>query len=71
MWNWFNNYSVDGILGEFHSLIGRLEAAVDFHNTQKTFHDQEADKHDALATTATEESNRAQSVADKLKELVG
>lgn len=71
MWDWFNNCSVDGILGEFHSLIGRLESAVDFHFGQAELHAQERKKHDDLVVFANTEAVRAQSVANKLKELVG
>lgn len=65
------DFNVDGILGEFHSLIGRLESAVDFHQTQSQVHYTEAQKHELLAKTAVDEADRAQSVAHKLKELVG
>lgn len=70
--NWlFGNYSVDSILGEFHGLIARLEAAVDYHKEQSVNHAVKADQYAELSEQSTDEAARAQNVADKLKSLVG
>lgn len=68
--NFWDN-SVDGILGEFHGLIARLETAVDHHSQKAGDYAQEAKRQNNLSTTAIYEATRAQNVADKLKSLVG
>lgn len=71
MFRWFTNYSVDGILGEFHLMIQKLENAFDHHNVEMNNHYDAVAKHQELALTAANEAQRAQTIAAKLKELVG
>ena len=66
----FWNDSVDSVLKAFTLLIGRLEAIAKARQQKARELDREVTRVSGLRTAAEAESQRAQRVASKLKELL-
>lgn len=73
MFSWIVNWlkpDVTKILGDFEGTISRLEYAMAWHQGQQNKKATEAQKLLNEASDHITESNRAHTVADKIKELI-
>lgn len=66
---WFKD-TIDGILGEFHSIHGRLTAHAELKTKEADAHRITASNHNDRAYAASKEASRASTVAAKIGDLI-